>query len=400
MEEKSAEQELEEELVLVSTRNALLDCDSSTAENSTLARAAWEGRLLEVRQLLKDRADPNIFEAHVGGSSRLTPLMAAAAGSRVDVVAELLVAGADPDLPSPAGVVAGDLAENDRKGQKIMKLLAAFRTEIEDELGGGASPGADGPSSLVIARREAVARISKRGLAIVEKALLGVAKLSAACSPDGGDDEDKDVMLAGDAALGGEEARKARKARQQDKECSRLQRVAERAAARRGVDVEEERLRRVAEKAAARRARDPQDAEQIRMERVNEKAAARRNKAALEEEAKQKKEEARLQRLAEKSSDRASARQMRSELVNKLQDEQDEQDEQRRQMKPVLKRKVVETDVLMCASCGQSSQRLECGVCKHMGMCAVCSKCFICGRASGFASKVAKTFIPGMISSF
>lgn len=373
-----------------------IDCEISISETSTLARAAWEGRLLEVRQLIKERADPNIFEAHQGGSTRLTPLMAAAAGSKVDIVAELLVAGADPDLASPAGVVAGDLAESDRKGQKISKLLAAFRTEIEDQLAGAGNPPADGPGmpALVSVRREAVARVSKRGLAIVERALLGVSNITV-CHGDAGE-EDEDVMIAGDAALEGDAARQARKTRHQEKEGARLQRVAERAAARRGVDIEGARLQRVAEKAAARRARDPKEAEEIRLNRVAEKAAARREKLLAEEEAKQKKEQARLQRLAEKSTERASARQFRTELATKLQEELLEEQRQR----PVVKRKVVEADVLMCASCGQSTERLMCGMCKRAGMCAVCSKCGMCGGVSGFASKVARSMVPGMRNSF
>jgi len=407
--EKTADELLEEELeelAVVSVSG--VDLDINATETATLARAAWEGRLLEVRQLLKDKADPNAFEKHSAGATRLTPLMAAAAGSRVDVVAELLVAGADPDVPSPAGVVAGDLAESHKKGQKISKLLAAFRVEIEEQLGGGASPppADDAPDRSAAAlaaaaavaeqRREVVTRVSsKRGLAIVEKCLLGVARISAeACVGEAeDDDEDPDVQLAGDAKLTGEEARQARKRRQEEQETSRLQRVAERAAKRRGVDIEGERQARLAEKIAARRSQDP---EQMRLDKIAGKAAERRSRLAAEDEAKQKKEKGKLDRLAQKSSERASARDVRAaqEKVAFAESEAD------RKSNPVVKRKVVESDVLICPTCHESSQRLTCGVCKADGMCQVCSKCYLCGRVSGFAAKVSKRHVPGMVESF
>lgn len=323
----------------------------------------------------------------------------------MDVVAELLVAGADPDLTSPAGIVAGDLAESHKRGQKIGKLLAAFRVEIEEQLGGGASPHPDEgqPSAsvaaaAVTARKEVVARVaSKRGLAIVEKALTGADKISrsasAACLDDKDDDEDSDIQLAGDAALEGEEARKMRKKKQEEKEAVRLQRVAERAAARRGVDIEGDRQKRLAEKIAARRAEDP---EKRRLEKIAEKAAERRTKAATEEEARKKKEDAKLARLADKATDRSTARQVRAEQDVAAWNEA----ESDRKKLPVTKRKIVEDGVLACPSCGESTRRLTCGVCKMEGMCAVCSKCYLCGRTSGFAAKVGRHHVPGMVQTF
>mmetsp|Transcript_140936 Transcript_140936/g.351413 ORF Transcript_140936/g.351413 Transcript_140936/m.351413 type:complete len:419 (+) Transcript_140936:121-1377(+) len=353
-----------------------------------LARAAWEGLVHEVRHLLKERADPNTFEAHMGGATRLTPLMAATAGGRVDVVAELLVAGADPELPSASGVVAGDLAENDRAGKRISKLLAVFRTEIETQLaasGSGLAPSSPGePSaSAVLARRDAVAKVQQRGLALVEKALLGYSMLCSDAAEDDGD-----ITLA----VQGEDARKARKQRQEEKDAARQQRVAERIAARRLTveDADEIRLRRVAEKVAARRGKDPEEEERERLKRVAEKAAARRSKQAEQEQAKERREEARLKRLAEKASDRANAREMRKEVVAQVQGDHLADTSQ----KPV-KRKVVEADVVTCTSCGESSARLKCGRCEQMGMCAYCSKCYLCGTVSGFAAKVAKASVPG-----
>lgn len=370
-----------------------------------LVSAAWEGRIYEVRHLLKERADPNTFEAHKGGATRLTPLMAATAGGRVDIVAELLVAGADPELASAGGVVAGDLAENDRKGKRISKLIAAFRTEIDSQLAANssgfppASPGEASSASAVLARREAVAKVQQRGLSLVEKALLGYSMLCSDAAEDDGD-----LALAGDAALQGEAARQARKQRQEAREASkqeeegvRQQRIAKRNAERKlsVEDTDEIRLKRVAEKAAARRQReqekDAEAEEQERLKRVAEKAAARRSKLAEAEEAKRKREEERLKRLTEKATDRATAREMRKDVVAQVQGDHLADTSQ----KPV-KRKVVEATAILCSSCGESSARLKCGKCEQMGMCAWCSKCCLCGTVTGFASKVARVQVPGM----
>lgn len=369
-----------------------------------LVRAAWDGKLLEVRHMLKERADPNAFEAHMGGATRLTPLMAAAAGSKVDVAAELLVAGADPDLPSASGVVAADLAENDDAGQKIGKLLAAFQSEIKFMLA-SPSPASPAPASpdentcaivlassitpdpdaikrlAMVARQEAVAKVAQRGLPLVEKALLGV---STICTDFG---EDSDLELAGEAALRGEEAKKARKKRQTDKEAARVARVAERLAKRRvGPETEEARMKRVAEKAAARRGLDlQQEEEKNRLRRIAEKFVARREKTAAEE----KKEEAKLKRLADKTKDRASAREMRAAIVAHVEQEDCEQ-------RPV-KKKVVECDVVTCFSCGSAGASLKCGKCESMGMCSVCSRCRLCGYTSGFAKQVDLGHFPGQL---
>merc|ERR1719356_1844170 len=58
-----------------------------------------------------------------------TALMAAAAADSLDAVVELLLAGADPDLPSPTGVIAVDLAGD----RGIMRVLALFSNEVEAE---------------------------------------------------------------------------------------------------------------------------------------------------------------------------------------------------------------------------------------------------------------------------
>merc|ERR1712060_270386 len=110
----------------------------------------------------------------------------------------------------------------------------------------------------------------------------------------------------------------------------------------------------------------------------------------MEDEAKAKREEARLKRLAEKAADRANTREMRKEVVAQVQDDHLADTSS----KPV-KRKVVEADVVTCTSCGESSARLKCGRCGQMGMCALCSKCYLCGTVSGFAAKVARAAVPG-----
>mmetsp|Transcript_25268 Transcript_25268/g.84333 ORF Transcript_25268/g.84333 Transcript_25268/m.84333 type:complete len:470 (-) Transcript_25268:62-1471(-) len=381
-----------------------------------LVKACYEGKVLEVRHLIKEKADPNAFEAHLNGATRLTPLMAAAAGSKVDIVAELLVSGADPELQSPLGVVAGDLLENDQAGKRIKKLLAVFREEIESVVASQAlaaspaasppaapaSPGSPGspeasPSSMsaaakgavanaaaVLARRDAIARVQQLGLALVEKALIGYASLaSEAITADG------DIEFAG---LQGEEARQARKQRHEEKEQARMKAVAERAAKRRSGEGEEARLQRVAEKAAARRKRDPEDEERDRLRKIADKAAARREKTAEAERKTEQKEEAKLKRLAEKASDRASKREMRLAVVEQTQSEHKAEAD----LRPV-KRKVVEADVFMCINCGGSTHGLKCGRCMQMGMCEMCSKCRMCGTVSGFATKVQKILKPGMI---
>jgi len=377
--------------------------ETETGETISLTRASWLGRLRIVRRLLQQRADPNVFEAHTSGSTRLTPLMAACAGGRVPVVAELLVAGADPDLPSTSGVVAGDLADNNAVGHKIGKLLATFRVEIETHLSSSllsspvppsspdvnSSSGAGGgasavPVSAILARQQAIAKVKERGVALVEKALLGYSS-SLAC-------DESEIALAGEWALKGDDARKARKQRLEDKEATRLQRVAERAAARRGVDHEGDRLRRVAEKAASRRALalNPEQAEEERLRRVAEKAAARREKQAEEDASKREKEEAKLRRLADKATDRASARELRAAVVAEI----EHKDRVETAGQPV-KRKIVEAEAVLCPSCGTSTTRQRCGRCGQMGMCSTCSKCCMCGTVSGFATKVARGIVPG-----
>mmetsp|Transcript_73518 Transcript_73518/g.161006 ORF Transcript_73518/g.161006 Transcript_73518/m.161006 type:complete len:488 (-) Transcript_73518:284-1747(-) len=404
-----------------------------------LVKAAYEGRVFEVRHLLKEGGDPNSFELH-NGTARLTPLMAAAAAGRIDIVAELLVAGADPDTISPMGLVASDLVDDNPAGAKIKKLLATFREEIEYQMAetvhransssamngsnnsqsNGKSnskpkattePGQpkileerlspaeepaeeEGPSqaslnqaAASLARKEAIGRASKKGLALVEKALMGYCSIAAAeLTADG------DVQLAGEAALKGAEARDARKKRADAKEQNRLKKVAERAAVRRSGDEEEARMQRVAEKAAARRNRDPEEEERLRVERLQKKAIERRARLAEEEKKQQAKEEAKLKRLQEKQADRAVVRQMRQDLVEETLSKHRAESDAR----PV-KRKVVEAETFICSNCGGSTSGSRCGKCGQAGMCTMCSKCRLCGTISGFATKVQKVLMPGML---
>merc|ERR1719336_3093585 len=97
---------------------------------------------------------------------------------------------------------------------------------------------------------EAAARVQQHGFTLIEKAIHG---FDAA-------DDDKVVAVIPEtdgSGLQGVDARKARKSRQEQAEAERLQRVAQKAAARRGQDEEEAkekaRLQRVAQKVAERR---------------------------------------------------------------------------------------------------------------------------------------------------
>lgn len=458
-------------------------------QGSGLVKAAWEGKLLEVRHLLKERADPNAFEAHLGGATRVTPLMAAAAGGRVAICAELLCAAADPDLKSASDVVAGDLTENDKDGKRIRKLLATFRVEIDSVLTSlaaspppaasptassaaspaaasprasgpdvapaspeaaspsgvkaspsdvesspadeplegpspeapspeeapgaspeplqgaspeplpGASPEPDAPprpvvrrvltkAEALLARREAIARVQLRGLALVEKALCGFVSVSAETL-----NADGEVQLAGEAALQGEAARLARKQRHEAKELARIEAVAKRVAARRSGEEEEERLKRVAEKAAARRNLSPEEMEKERLKRMAEKAGVRREKAAKEEARKAAKEEAKVKRLQEGAVQRAVVRHLRDKVDDQVQEEHRDALKQR----PV-KRTVTEASIFNCHGCGGSSAGAKCGRCgQDHATCLLCSKCRYCGKVTGFASKVQKILKPGMI---
>jgi hypothetical protein len=71
----------------------------------SLTEAAREGRVDQVRALLRQGVDPN-----VASSSGWTPLMAAAAGGRLEAAAVLLSAGADPDARDRLGRTPLDVA--------------------------------------------------------------------------------------------------------------------------------------------------------------------------------------------------------------------------------------------------------------------------------------------------
>lgn len=307
---------------------------------SSLALAAWEGRLQDVKRLVQQRADPNALEPH--RKARHTPLMAAAASGNERVVAALLLAGADPSIRSPSGVVAADLTTD----VVISKMLALFNSELAAELRAcnAALSGSSTPD-------EAAVLVQQRCLALIQNALQG--------SPDDGR-----ALPERDAMLTGADARKARKLRQEEREAERLQRVAEKAAARRGQDAEDARLQRVAQKAAARRAA---------------RAKAGTKQRAQGEDS-----------SAQDSSDESGVEEVKGGSQNGSQG-------RKRPVKepPRVERRTC-SECVMCASCGVSGERLLCGFCGLNGVCSGCSACGLCGRVSGFCLTPAIAAVPGM----
>jgi len=297
-----------------------------------LAEAARKGRPAVVRRLLQEQADPNSLDPQAKACH--TPLMAAAAAGSVGVVAMLLLAGADPGLRSPAGVAAADLTTN----AAIGRVLSAFGKELEAELreAGPAPPGS-------AARSEAVGRVQRRAVPLIEKALQKPLRGRLARGPR--------------ADVTGADARKARKERREEREAARLQRVAEKAAARRGQEDEEARLQRVAEKAAKRRA-----SRALRKERVRQWREA---KGRGHDDDKHRSR--RRRRSAERQGSRRST-------------------------KAAPK---VSSECFMCPACSWCGERTACGVCGELGVCSGCSTCSICGRVSGFCAAPAVAAIPG-----
>lgn len=313
----------------------LSDDDESDGRSTSLALAAWEGRLRDVRRLLEGRADPNLLEEHKAACH--TPLMAAAASSSVSVVAMLLLAGADPCSVSPGGVVASDLTTD----PVICRMLSSFNSELAANLRESHQMPPDKASNS-----EAAARVQKQGFALIEKAIHGFTA----------EDDDKVVAVVPEtdsSLLQGVDARKARKSRQEQAEAERLQRVAQKAAARRGQDEEEAK-------------------EKARLQRVAQKVAARRGRTT---------EVGRRDDTIDDSSSSSS---------------DDVQEVKDRPRQPVRR---VCTECVMCPQCGWSGERQQCGVCGLSGVCGGCSSCNLCGRASGFCNTPAVAAVPGMFGA-
>mmetsp|Transcript_51686 Transcript_51686/g.102774 ORF Transcript_51686/g.102774 Transcript_51686/m.102774 type:complete len:439 (+) Transcript_51686:49-1365(+) len=314
----------------------LIDDDNDVEPASTsLALAAWEGRLGDVRRLLEGRADPNLLEQHKNACHR--PLMAAAASGSVSVVAMLLLAGADPCLVSPGGVVAADLTTD----SVICRMLSSFDSKLATDLRESHQRPSDKSSN-----GEAAARVQQHGLSLIEKAIHG---FSAA-------DDDKVVAImpeSDSSGLQGIDARKARKSRQEQAEAERLQRVAQKAAARRGQDEEEAK-------------------EKARLQRVAQKVAARRGRTIE------------VGGQEDTIDDSSSS---------------DSDDVQEVKDRPKQPQRRVCTECVMCPQCGWSGERKQCGVCGMSGVCGGCSTCNLCGRASGFCVMPAVAAVPGMFGA-
>lgn len=339
-----------------------------------LIDACAAGKLLEVRQLLKDKADPNMRDAGAADVGRQSPLLAASAKGHVGVAAALLLAGADPCAKSAHG--ESQVADMTTEAG-IKSLLLTFSTELDIELKACEDP------SLPSAREEALARVRDRAIPLVEKAL------HERYTVDG------DLMFDDGERLQ-RVAQKAAERRGKDEEEIRRMKVAQKAAARRGIDDEEERQLRIAQKAAQRRATStvlvPLDPEEARLQKIAQKAAARRAGAStalvvvppttLVDDG-----------SSESSSDRRGRRDRR-----KHRDRDRARDRDRR--KKADKDQEMETEAtgetILCPRCGQCGDARRCGWCNTGTACGSCSTCHTCGRASGFCTRTEEAVIPGM----
>merc|ERR1712151_1470690 len=95
--------------------------------------------------------------------------MAASVSGSVAVVAELLVAGADPNLKSREGMYAADLTSKNKNGDIIGRLLKTFGKEMEAELS-KATSSEKSPDEI---HSEAMAAMKTNALKLVEKAVRG-----------------------------------------------------------------------------------------------------------------------------------------------------------------------------------------------------------------------------------
>jgi len=149
-------------------------------------------------------------------------------------------------------------------------------------------------------------------------------------------DDSDDVEIEGGPS--GVDARLARKQRNEAREAGRLQRVAQAAVAKRAAakevrqrEQEQRRLERLAQKVAARRSSGP-STEEARLARVAEKAAARRGTRSKDDgdaDDVMEDEESRLQRLAEKIQRRRS-----EQALEAGEDDDEQEEEEEEEMQP------------------------------------------------------------------
>merc|ERR1712039_189339 len=274
----------------------------------------------------------------------------------VAVVAELLVAGADPNLKSREGMYAVDLTSKNKNGDVIGRLLKTFSKELEAQLN-KATTSEKSPEEI---HSEAMTWVKTNALKLVEKAVRGKKK------------SDKP-----DENLEGSAAKEARKRRQQQKE--RVQKRKEDKQRKK----EEERLKRVAAKAASRRGKE-EETEAMRLRRVQWRAAARRRRAAFRAE-QQRKEAAKIERKRARRRARGESSRSRSRPRKK-----DKRDLSRERGDGTF------GPTVMCPACGQTGETLRCGLCNDFGVCGMCSTCYLCQRASGWCANPTVATLPGM----
>lgn len=134
-------------LVLLASRQgdvdlieALLDHQPSLPLDDCLHHAASQGHLGLTDFLLQHQADPNAIDA----TTHRTPLMQAASAGHLPIIDLLLTAGASRFLADQNGLLAADLAEQNKHIQAALRLWSPL-TRFEQEVGVLPSPNTTEP---------------------------------------------------------------------------------------------------------------------------------------------------------------------------------------------------------------------------------------------------------------
>ena len=94
-------------------------------QNERLMNAAWNGRLMEVLELLKSDIDPNLK-----GPAGISPLSLAAQNNHIGIVKELLENGADPNLQDDRSGWPPLMWASYNGFDEIVKLLLAHGADV------------------------------------------------------------------------------------------------------------------------------------------------------------------------------------------------------------------------------------------------------------------------------